>query len=37
MNAIPRDIYGMVWIDVESNPSPGCGWRDANYNCAFLG
>ena len=22
----PRNLWGMIWIDVESNPSPGCGW-----------
>ena len=29
--------YGMVWVDVESNPSSGCGWG-TNYdnNCEFL-
>jgi hypothetical protein len=20
------DIYGTIWIDVETNPSPNCGW-----------
>lgn len=38
--------YGMVWIDVETNPSPGCGWAlpnatDANAtaaaSCTFMG
>ncbi len=37
MNAIPANLYGMVWIDVETNPSSGCGWSgDGNSNCAFL-
>jgi len=29
--------YGMVWVDVEINPSTGCGWG-TNYanNCNFL-
>ncbi len=36
--AIPRNLYGMIWIDVETNPSPGCSWtgHDAASNCAFL-
>lgn len=35
--AISANLYGMVWIDVETNPSPGCGWgTDYNGNCAFL-
>lgn len=29
--------YGMVWVDVESNPSAGCGWgTDFTKNCKFL-
>lgn len=37
MNAISGNLYGMVWIDVETNPSSGCGWgNDYNGNCAFL-
>ena len=29
--------YGMVWVDVESNPSSGCGWGTAfTKNCQFL-
>lgn len=29
-----KDIYGTVWIDVESNPSSGCGWTsNINTNC----
>lgn len=37
MNAISGSLYGMVWIDIETNPSPGCSWEghDANSNCAF--
>lgn len=26
MNSIPSNLYGMVWIDVETNPSSGCNW-----------
>lgn len=37
MAAIPANTYGMVWVDVETNPSSGCGWTsDYNGNCAFL-
>lgn len=37
MNSIPANLYGMIWIDVETNPSSGCGWSgDTNSNCAFV-
>lgn len=28
--------YSSIWLDMETNPSPGCGWS-TNYedNCAF--
>ena len=27
----------MIWIDVETNPSPNCGWgKDYTANCQFL-
>jgi len=29
-------LPGIYWIDVETNPSPGCGWQDPNTNCGFL-
>jgi len=34
---IPGDLYGRIWIDIETNPSPGCSWKDhdAASNCAF--
>lgn len=37
-NAIPSNLFGMVWIDVETNGSPGCGWEQHSheYNCQFL-
>ena len=30
--------YGMIWLDIETNPSPGCSWdgRGADSNCAFV-
>ena len=35
--AISNNLYGMVWIDVETNPSSGCGWgNDYAGNCNFL-
>ena len=32
-----KGMFGMMWLDMESNPSPGCGFS-ANYanNCQFL-
>jgi hypothetical protein len=29
-------LPGIYWIDVETNPSPGCGWTNANANCQFM-
>jgi hypothetical protein len=26
MNGIPTNLYDTIWIDVETNPSAGCGW-----------
>lgn len=38
MAAIPSNLYGMVWIDVETNPSSGCSWsgHDGTSNCQFI-
>jgi GH25 family lysozyme M1 (1,4-beta-N-acetylmuramidase) len=38
MAGIPNNLFGMVWIDVETNPSTGCSWsgHDSASNCAFL-
>jgi hypothetical protein len=35
--AIPGNLYGMIWLDVETNPSSGCGWG-TNYpsNCDYV-
>lgn len=31
-------FYGYIWVDVETNNSPGCGWtKDFQSNCKFLG
>ena len=31
--------YGMIWIDIEDNPSTGCSWNigTSASNCQFLG
>jgi GH25 family lysozyme M1 (1,4-beta-N-acetylmuramidase) len=30
-------LYDKIWIDVEINPSPGCGWSsNGKSNCDFL-
>lgn len=37
VNGISSSLYGTVWIDVESNPSSGCGWSsNVTTNCNFL-
>ena len=38
MANISGNLYGMVWIDVETNPSSGCSWsgHDAASNCQFV-
>ena len=37
-NHIGAGNFGMMWFDIETNPSPGCGWSgDAGSNCNFLG
>ena len=37
IDSIPSDLYSRVWLDIESNPSPGCSWGDHNgtSNCDF--
>jgi GH25 family lysozyme M1 (1,4-beta-N-acetylmuramidase) len=36
--AVPSNLYDAVWIDVETNPSPGCSWtgHDSASNCQFI-
>ncbi len=31
--------YGMIWIDIETNPSSGCSWADhsGTTNCEYVG
>jgi len=37
VSAISGNLYGTVWIDVETNPSSGCGWgSDHTGNCNYL-
>lgn len=35
---IPNSLYGTIWIDVEDNPSAGCGWSATDFesNCSTL-
>ena len=38
VNAVGKDNFGTLWFDIETNPSPGCGWSgDKGSNCQFLG
>ena len=34
---IPSELYETIWIDIETNPSPGCSWagHDGNSNCEY--
>lgn len=25
---IPENLYNRIWIDIETNPSSGCSWKD---------
>jgi hypothetical protein len=37
-NNIGQANFGMMWFDIETNPSSGCGWSgDLGSNCNFLG
>ena len=37
VSAISGNLYGTVWVDVETNPSSGCGWgSDHAANCNYL-
>ena len=31
--------YGMIWMDIETNPSSGCSWASFSHasNCDYLG
>jgi hypothetical protein len=34
---LPATLYRTIWIDIETNPSPGCSWADHTplENCQF--
>jgi hypothetical protein len=34
----PTETWGTLWLDIEQNPSPNCGWSATNFtkNCNFL-
>jgi GH25 family lysozyme M1 (1,4-beta-N-acetylmuramidase) len=37
MSGLSGASYGMIWIDVETNPSSGCGWgTDYTSNCNYV-
>ena len=34
VNAVGKDRFGTLWFDIETNPSPGCGWSgDLSSSC----
>ena len=37
MSSIPESHYKKIWVDIETNPSPGCSWKDfdTTSNCQF--
>jgi GH25 family lysozyme M1 (1,4-beta-N-acetylmuramidase) len=38
VNHVGKDNFGTLWFDIETNPSPGCGWpSDKSKGCHFLG
>ena len=35
--AVASNLYGMIWLDIEINTSPGCGWgTDYESSCKFV-
>jgi hypothetical protein len=37
-NALSGSGFGMMWFDIETNPSSGCVWSgDKSANCQFMG
>jgi GH25 family lysozyme M1 (1,4-beta-N-acetylmuramidase) len=37
MKAVNAKLYDKIYVDVETNPSPGCGWgSNGKSNCDFL-
>ena len=37
VDAVGKDNFGTMWLDIETNPSPGCGWSGNKADsCKFL-
>jgi len=37
VSALQGSKYGSIWLDIETNPSSGCGWSsDLSSNCNFI-
>ncbi len=38
VSSLGSSNYGMIWIDVESNPSSGCSWASysGSANCDYI-
>jgi GH25 family lysozyme M1 (1,4-beta-N-acetylmuramidase) len=38
VNGISASLYDTIWLDIETNTSPGCSWsgHDAASNCQFV-
>jgi GH25 family lysozyme M1 (1,4-beta-N-acetylmuramidase) len=36
LSKISASSFGTLWIDVETNPSSGCGWGSPSASCTFL-
>lgn len=37
VNGVGSGNFGTLWFDIETNPSPNCGWSgDTSSNCDFL-
>ena len=37
IDAIPSNHYGKIWLDIETNTSPNCGWgKDYSSNCKYV-
>lgn len=37
IQGLHASTYNRIWIDVETNQSPNCGWtKDTTFNCNFL-
>ena len=38
LDNVANGMYGTIWLDVETNPSPGCSWKQwtPEQNCQFI-